>query len=62
MSQVTAVARQAFRRAVMEAEPRLVEAMFLCEVAASSDVLSGEPRAGRSTLMLPSSMEPACLG
>jgi translation elongation factor EF-G len=42
MSQVTAVARQAFRRAVMEAEPRLVEAMFLCEVAAASDVLSGE--------------------
>ena len=36
------MARQAFRRAVMEAEPRLVEAMFLCEVAAASDVLSGE--------------------
>ena len=39
--QVTAVARQALRRAVIEAEPRLVEAMFLCEVAAASDVLSG---------------------
>ena len=39
---MTAVARQAFRRAVIEAEPRLVEAMFLCEVAAASDVLSGE--------------------
>jgi len=39
------VARQAFRRAVIEAEPRLVEAMFLCEVAAASDVLSGEYRA-----------------
>ncbi len=36
------MARQAFRRAVIEAEPRLVEAMFLCEVAAASDVLSGE--------------------
>ena len=40
-TQVTAVARQALRRAVIEADPRLVEAMFLCEVAAASDVLSG---------------------
>lgn len=39
--QVTAVARQAFRRAVLEASPRLVEAMFLCEVSAASEVLSG---------------------
>ena len=55
--QVTAVARQAFRRAVIEAEPRLVEAMFLCEVAAASDVLSGEHPAeplhlGRSCLVM----------
>ena len=39
--QVTAVARQAFRRALMEADPRLVEAMFLCEVTTSSEALSG---------------------
>ena len=42
--QVTAVARQAFRRAVREADARLVEAMFLCEVSASSEVLSGAER------------------
>ena len=35
------MARQAFRRAVLEASPRLVEAMFLCEVSAASEVLSG---------------------
>lgn len=40
--QATAAARQAFRRAVSEASPRLVEAMFLCEVSASSEVLSGD--------------------
>lgn len=39
--QVTAVARHAFRRAVMEADPRLVEAMFLCEVTTASEALSG---------------------
>ena len=39
--QVTSVARQLFRRALMEADPRLVEAMFLCEVSTSSDGLSG---------------------
>jgi ribosome assembly protein 1 len=33
--QVTSVARQAVRRAVMEGDPRLVEAMFLCEVRGS---------------------------
>lgn len=38
------MARQAFRRAVQEADARLVEAMFLCEVAAASEVLSGAPR------------------
>jgi len=40
--QVTALARQAFRRAVTEAGARLVEAMFLCEVTSSSEVLSGD--------------------
>lgn len=30
--QVTSAARQALRRAVLEADPRLVEALFLCEV------------------------------
>ncbi|KAL4448964.1 hypothetical protein ABPG77_007681 [Micractinium sp. CCAP 211/92] len=38
--QVTSAARQALRRAVLEADPRLVEAMFLCEVATSSEGLS----------------------
>lgn len=39
--QVTSVARQAFRRALLEAEPRLVEAMFLCEVSTTAEALSG---------------------
>ncbi|KAK9818827.1 hypothetical protein WJX74_007698 [Apatococcus lobatus] len=39
--QVTSAARQAFRRALLEANPRLVEAMFLCEVATASEALSG---------------------
>jgi len=39
--QVTAMARQAFRRAVLEADPRLVEAMFLCEVSTTAEALSG---------------------
>ncbi|KAK9824164.1 hypothetical protein WJX72_008216 [[Myrmecia] bisecta] len=39
--QVTSAARQAFRRAVAEADPRLVEAMFLCEVSTASEALSG---------------------
>lgn len=41
--QVTSAARQAFRRALLEANPRLVEAMFLCEVATASEALSGLP-------------------
>ena len=40
--QVTSVARQAFRRAVLEGDPRLVEAMFLCEVSTTAEALSGE--------------------
>ena len=40
--QVTSAARQAFRRAILEAGPRLVEAMFLCEIATASEALSGE--------------------
>lgn len=39
--QVTSAVRQAIRRAVLEANPRLVEAMFLCEVSSSAEVLSG---------------------
>ena len=34
--QVTSAARQALRRAVLEADPRLVEALFLCEVGAGA--------------------------
>lgn len=34
--QVTSAARQALRRAVLEADPRLVEALFLCEVRRTS--------------------------
>ena len=39
--QVTSTARQAFRRAVLEGGPRLVEAMFLCQVSTASEALSG---------------------
>lgn len=39
--QVTSAARTAIRKAVLEAGPRLVEAMFLCEVSTSADALSG---------------------
>ena len=39
--QVTSAARQAMRRAVLEAHARLVEAMFLCEVSSTAEVLSG---------------------
>ena len=39
--QVTSIARQAFRRALLEADPRLVEAMFLCEVSSTAEALSG---------------------
>lgn len=38
--QVTSAARQAVRRAVLEAGPRLAEAAFLCEVTTSSEGLS----------------------
>ena len=40
-AQVTSTARQAFRRAVLEGGPRLVEAMFLCQVSTASEALSG---------------------
>ena len=39
--QVSSAARQALRRAVAEAHPLLVEAMLLCELSTTSDVLSG---------------------
>ena len=39
--QVTSAVRQAMRRAVLEAHVRLVEAMFLCEVSSTAEVLSG---------------------
>lgn len=39
--QVTSVAKQIFRRALLEADPRLVEAMFLCEISTASEALSG---------------------
>lgn len=35
--QVTSAARQALRRAVLEADPRLAEALFLCEVRSSTE-------------------------
>ncbi len=49
--QVTSTARQAFRRAVLEGGPRLVEAMFLCQVSTASEALSGAPC--RNTCSLP---------
>ena len=42
-AQVSSAARQALRRAVAEAHPLLVEAMLLCELSSTSDVLSGAP-------------------
>ncbi len=42
--QVSSAARQALRRAVAEAHPLLVEAMLLCELSTTSDVLSGANR------------------
>ena len=39
--QVTSVAKQVFRRALLEVGPRLVEAMFLCEISTTSEALSG---------------------
>jgi len=47
--QVTSVARQAFRRAVLEGDPRLVEAMFLCEVSTTAEALSGGTSGGQPT-------------
>ena len=41
--QVTSAMRQAVRRAVSAAGPRLVEAMLLCEVAAAAEALAGAP-------------------
>lgn len=41
--QVTSVAKQVFRRALLEAGPRLVEAMFLCEISTTSEALAGMP-------------------
>ncbi len=38
--QITSAARQAVRRAVLEAGPRLAEAAFLCEITTSSEGLS----------------------
>lgn len=38
--QVTSVARQAFRRSLLEAGPRLAEAAFLCEISTSSEGLA----------------------
>jgi len=46
-AQVTSVMRQAARRAVAAAGPRLVEAMLLCEVAAAAEALAGAPRQSR---------------
>lgn len=43
--QVTSAVRQAMRRAVLEAHVRLVEAMFLCEVSSTAEVLSGARKA-----------------
>lgn len=42
--QVTSAARQALRRAVLEADPRLVEALFLCEVRAGHSCLLSSGR------------------
>jgi hypothetical protein len=39
--QVTSAVRQVARRAVAEAHPRLVEAMLLCELSSTAEVLSG---------------------
>ena len=51
--QVTSTARQAFRKAVLEGGPRLVEAMFLCQVSTASEALSGElPSPVQQTLFL----------
>lgn len=47
-SQVMTAVGAACRRAVMEADPRLVEAMYLCQLQASAEALSGG--AGRGTV------------
>ena len=46
--QVTSMVRQAVRRAVLEAGPCLVEAMSLCQVAASSEALAGTTRCAQA--------------
>lgn len=40
--QVTSLARQSFRAALLQADPRLAEAMFLCEVSTTAEALAGE--------------------
>ena len=40
LGQVTSAAKQAFRRAVLESGPRLVESDFLCEITTSVEALS----------------------
>jgi ribosome assembly protein 1 len=39
--QVMGAVAAACRRAVLEADPRLVEALYLCQVQASAEALSG---------------------
>lgn len=39
--QVIALSRELFRRALVEANPRLVEAMFFCEVTTAAEALAG---------------------
>lgn len=51
--QVTSVACQVFRRALLEADPRLVEAMFLCEVSTTAEALSGVPACPFSNAVSP---------
>ena len=52
--QVTGAARQALRRAVLEAEPRLVEPLFLCEVCAGGGWVGGRVGAVNSERVLDS--------
>lgn len=47
LSQVMTAVGAACRRAVMEADPRLVEAMYLCQLQASAEALSGEKQEER---------------
>lgn len=50
---MTSTARQAFRRAVLEGGPRLVEAMFLCQVSTASEALSGTQTRPTRSVCLP---------